>query len=142
MLEQVLYVLSWIMLTVGGFFVLVGGIGALRLPNFYTRMHAASVTDTIATFLVLGGLLLQAGLTIATVKLIAILVFLLLTGPTASYALANAALLSGVKSNATFRKVNGKGSKSGAGQETSVNQETDASQETSASQENNEEQSK
>ncbi|MCW9016714.1 MAG: monovalent cation/H(+) antiporter subunit G, partial [Kangiellaceae bacterium] len=51
----------------------------------------------MATFLVLGGIMLQAGLSIATIKLVAILVFLLLTGPTASYALANAALLSGMK---------------------------------------------
>lgn len=97
MMEQLINLLSWIMLTSGGFFVLVGGIGALRLPNFYTRMHAASVTDTMATFLVLGGVMLQAGLSIATIKLVAILGFLLLTGPTASYALANAALLSGIK---------------------------------------------
>ena len=93
-------ILSWILLTSGGGFVLVGGLGALRLPNFYTRMHAASVTDTIATFLILGGVMLQAGLSLATVKLVAILVFLVLTGPTASYALANAALLSGIKPEA------------------------------------------
>ncbi len=97
MSEQILNVLSWVLLTAGGFFVLVGGVGALRLPNFYTRMHAASVTDTMATFLILGGVMLQAGLSLATIKLVAILIFLLLTGPTASYALANAALLSGVK---------------------------------------------
>lgn len=100
MMEQIVNILSWLMLTSGGFFVLVGGIGALRLPNFYTRMHAASVTDTMATFLVLGGIMLQAGLSIATIKLVAILGFLLLTGPTASYALANAALLSGMKPDA------------------------------------------
>ena len=90
-------ILSWILLTSGGIFVLVGGIGALRLPNFYTRMHAASVTDTMGTFLVLGGGMLQAGLSLAAVKLAAILAFLVLTGPTASYALANAALLPGIK---------------------------------------------
>lgn len=100
MMEQIVNILSWLMLTSGGFFVLVGGIGALRLPNFYTRMHAASVTDTMATFLVLGGIMLQAGLSIATIKLVAILGFLLLTSPTASYALANAALLSGMKPDA------------------------------------------
>ena len=90
-------VLSWVLLTLGGFFVLVGGIGVLRMPDLYTRMHAASVTDSIAPILVLTGLMLQAGLSLATVKLLAILVFLLLTGPTASNALASAALLSGYK---------------------------------------------
>lgn len=95
MMEQAINILSWIMLTTGGFFVLIGGVGALRLPNLYTRMHAASVTDTLAAFLILGGLMLQAGFTLVTVKLIAIWIFLLLTAPTGSYALANAALLSG-----------------------------------------------
>ena len=89
--------LSLFLLTVGGGFVLIGGIGALRLPNLYTRMHAASLTDSMATLLIFPGIMLQAGLSLATVKLFAIMLFLLLTGPTASYALANAALLSGVR---------------------------------------------
>lgn len=93
----VIDVLSWVLLSIGGGFVFVGGVGALRLPNFYTRMHAASLTDTMATLLILPGIMLQAGWSLATIKLLAILVFLLLTGPTASYALANAALLSGMK---------------------------------------------
>lgn len=100
MADYLIDILSWVLLTSGGFFVLVGGIGALRLPNFYTRMHAASVTDTMATFLIIAGVMLQAGLTLATLKLFGILVFLILTSPTASYALANAALLSGVKPDA------------------------------------------
>ncbi len=90
-------VLSWVLLTVGGAFVFVGGLGALRLPNFYTRMHAASLTDSMASILILLGIMLQAGWSLAAVKLLAILAFLLLTGPTASYALANSALLSGLK---------------------------------------------
>ena len=85
-------VLSWSLLSIGGAFVLIGGIGAIRLPNFYTRMHAASLTDTMGTILVLVGIMLQSGASLATIKLTAILVFLLLTGPTATYALANAAL--------------------------------------------------
>jgi len=90
-------VLSWLLLSSGGAFVFIGGLGALRLPDFYTRMHAASLTDTMGTILILAGMMLQAGGSLATIKLAAILVFLLLTSPTASYALANAALLSGVK---------------------------------------------
>ena len=90
-------ILSWIMLTTGGVFVFIGGLGALRMPNLYTRMHAASLTDTMAAVLILGGIMLQAGLTLATIKLAAILLFLLLTSPTASNALASAAILAGVK---------------------------------------------
>ncbi len=95
-MAQALDILSWMILIGGGFFVLVGGIGILRLPDLYTRMHAASLTDTMGTVMILGGIMLQAGLSLAALKLAAIVIFLLLTGPTATYALANAAMLSGL----------------------------------------------
>lgn len=79
----------------GAFFVVVGGIGVLRMPTLYTRMHASSLTDTMATLALFSGMMIQTGLTLATVKLFAIMVFLLLTGPTATYALANAAHTAG-----------------------------------------------
>jgi multicomponent Na+:H+ antiporter subunit G len=100
MLDIALDILSWVLLSAGGVFVLIGGIGALRMPNLYTRMHAASVTDTMGAALVLIGVMVQAGLTLATIKLGAILLFLLITSPTASYALASAALLAGIKPDA------------------------------------------
>ena len=90
-------ILSWIMLSAGGVFVFIGGLGALRMPNLYTRMHAASLTDSMGAVLILGGIMLQAGASLATIKLAAILLFLLLTSPTASNALACAAILSGLK---------------------------------------------
>ncbi len=97
MMTTVLDIASWVLLTLGGISVLIGGIGALRLPDLFTRMHAASVTDSIGAILVLVGVMLQAGLTLATIKLAAILLFLLLTSPTASNALATAAMLAGSK---------------------------------------------
>jgi multicomponent Na+:H+ antiporter subunit G len=100
MSELWLDVLSWILLCLGGSFVLIGGIGALRLPGFFTRLHAASLTDTMATILIFAGMMLQAGFTLAALKLAAIMLFLLMTGPTASYALANAALQSGMRPDA------------------------------------------
>ena len=100
MMDLVLDLASWVLLSAGGVFVLIGGIGALRMPNLYTRMHAASVTDTMGAALVLTGVMLQAGLSLATIKLAAILLFLLITSPTASYALASAALLAGIKPDA------------------------------------------
>lgn len=87
-------IVSFAMLALGGFFVFLGGLGALRLPDLYTRMHAASLTDSLGTLLTLGGIMLQSGWSLATVKLLTILFFLMMTGPTASYALANAASLS------------------------------------------------
>lgn len=99
-MSVILDVASWILMVAGGLFVFIGGVGALRMPNFYTRIHAASLTDSMGSILLLVGIMLQAGFSLATVKLIAILGFLLLTGPTATYALANTALLSGMKPDA------------------------------------------
>ncbi len=91
----VIDILSWISLTLGGIFVFIGGLGALRLPNLYTRMHAASLTDTMAAILIIFGIMLQAGFTLATIKLAVIFAFLMFSSPTASNALASAAILSG-----------------------------------------------
>ena len=102
MSELVFDLLSWVLLCLGGGFVLIGGIGALRLPGFYTRLHAASLTDSMATVLIFSGIMLQAGFSLAALKLLAIMLFLLLTGPTASYALANAALQSGLRPEAEW----------------------------------------
>jgi len=90
-------VASWALLLAGAGFALVGGIGILRLPDLYTRMHAAGVTDTLGAGLILAGLMVQGGATMVTVKLILILIFLWLTSPTASYALGHAALTAGLK---------------------------------------------
>ena len=94
--------LSFVLLVSGGAFVLIGGIGLLRMPDLYTRMHAASLTDSMGTLLVLAGVMLQSGLSLATIKLAAIAIFLLLTSPTATYALSNAALMSGLRPEARW----------------------------------------
>ncbi len=84
------------LLLLGAACVLIGGIGVIRMPDLYSRMHASSLTDTMATLALFSGMMLHSGLTLATLKLFAIMVFLLLTGPTATYALANAAYSSGL----------------------------------------------
>jgi len=96
-MAQFLDIASWLLLSLGGIFVFIGGLGALRMPDLYTRMHAASITDSIGPVLIIAGIMLQAGLTLASIKLAAILLFLLFTGPTASNALASAALLAGTR---------------------------------------------
>ena len=88
---------SGISLLVGGLFCLVGGIGLLRMPDFFTRMHAASVTETLGVGLVLFGLLLQAGWTLVAAKLLMVGLLVFFVSPTASHALARAALVRGVK---------------------------------------------
>lgn len=96
-MDQVLDILSWAFLLTGSFFVITGGIGLLRLPDFYSRIHAAGLTDTIGSWFILIGLILQAGWNLVAVKLILILIFLILTSPLASHALAKAAFLRGLK---------------------------------------------
>ena len=93
---SLLDVMTALLLAGGGFFVFVGGIGAIRMPDLFTRMHAASLTDTLCSSLILVGLMLQAGFSLITLKLIAILVFLVFTSPVSGYALANAATLAGL----------------------------------------------
>ncbi len=90
-------ILSWFLLVGGGLFVFVGGIGMLRLPDFYTRIHAAGITDTLGAGMILGGLMVQSSSTLVTIKLVLILFFTFFTSPTSTHALVKAALFSGVR---------------------------------------------
>lgn len=90
-------ILSWACLLGGVAFSIIGGIGLLRLPDLFTRMHGAGVIDTLGADLILVGLMLQAGASLVTIKLIIIALFLFFTTPTATHALAKAALHGGAK---------------------------------------------
>lgn len=97
MAETTLDVISWVCLITGGAFGVLGGLGLLRFPDFYMRLHAAGMTDTLCALLIVLGLALQSGPSLLTVKLLLILLFLLFTAPTATHALARAAMLSNIK---------------------------------------------
>ncbi|MBK7767918.1 MAG: monovalent cation/H(+) antiporter subunit G [Sulfuritalea sp.] len=86
-------IVSALCLASGGFFCLVGGIGLLRMPDFYTRMHAGSVIETLGAGLILLGLMFQAGLSLIAVKLAMVGLLIYFASPTASHALARAAML-------------------------------------------------
>ena len=94
-LEWIIEVLSWAAILSGCAFMLIGAIGTVRFPDFWTRLHAVSVSDSAGMILLILGMCLQAGLTLITVKLILIGIFLFITGPTATHAVANAAMVSG-----------------------------------------------
>ncbi|MGD8783191.1 MAG: monovalent cation/H(+) antiporter subunit G [Thioalkalispiraceae bacterium] len=94
---MILEILSWTCLVLGGLLGIIGGIGMHRFPDFYSRLHAAGTTDTLCAALFLVGLGFQAGLTLASLKLILIFVFIFFTSPTASHSLANAAMLGGLE---------------------------------------------
>ena len=85
----------------GCVFLLVGGIGLLRLGDFFARLHAGSIVDTLGAGLLLIGLMFHGGWSLASVKLGLILAFLLLTTPTAAHALAGAAHVMGMHPRAT-----------------------------------------
>ena len=92
-------IISAILLCLGTFFCVVGGIGIHRMPDFYTRTHAASITDTLGAGLVLVGLmfLCDGQHWTVPVKLGMVLVFVLLTSPTSGHALVKAAAAEGVR---------------------------------------------
>jgi multicomponent Na+:H+ antiporter subunit G len=96
-MQFLLDVLSWACLIGAGFFIIVGGIGLLRMPDFFTRLHAAGLTDTLGMGLMVLGLILQSGWSMPTIKLLMIFIFIFLTSPTATHALARAALQGKVK---------------------------------------------
>ncbi|MEW8043188.1 MAG: monovalent cation/H(+) antiporter subunit G [gamma proteobacterium symbiont of Phacoides pectinatus] len=87
--------LSALFLFAGGALCITGGVGILRMPDFFARVHAAGVTETLAAPLLLIGLMLQMEWSMDLVKVLMILVFILATNPTASHAMAKAALHGG-----------------------------------------------
>ena len=90
-------ILSWACILGGVFFTLVGTLGLIRLPDFWARLHAVSVSDSGGMILLVLGMMLQAPSVLIVVKLALIGVFLFVTGPTATHAIANAALVTGWK---------------------------------------------
>lgn len=95
-MNTILEIFSYVFLLSGVFFVLVGTVGVIRLPDFYTRLHAAGLVDTLGCLLIVAGLVLQAGFNLVSIKLLLILLFILFTSPVAVHALAKAASHGGI----------------------------------------------
>ena len=89
--------LCWVLIISGSFFVIVGAFGTYRFPDFWSRLQAASITDSAGVILLLIGMGVYSGLTLITFKLLVIGLFLFKTGPTSTHAVANAALVSGLR---------------------------------------------
>ncbi|MEX2366565.1 MAG: monovalent cation/H(+) antiporter subunit G [Pseudohongiellaceae bacterium] len=90
-MDILLDILSWACLLTGGFLGFTGAVGLFRFPDFYTRLHAASVTDTLCAGLIILGLILQANSIMMVVKLVLVLLILAYTSPTAAHSLAKSA---------------------------------------------------
>ena len=116
-MSMLVTVIAGILVIGGALLTVVGAYGTLRFPDLYTRMHAASVTDTLATFMVLAGLAVPAAVDgdwLIVVKLFIILVFLWFTSPIASYALGHAAFFAGDKPILDHDLTDGEGGGTGA----------------------------
>ncbi|HVS64703.1 MAG TPA: monovalent cation/H(+) antiporter subunit G [Thermoanaerobaculia bacterium] len=96
-MSLVLELLAWTLIVLGSLFCIVGGLGIVRFPDFYTRVHGAGVTDSLGATLVLSGCILEAGFGQITFKLLLVLFALLITSPTATHALVKAAYAGGLK---------------------------------------------
>ena len=97
---NVILVLSIILLSLGGLFMLIGAVGVIRFPDFYTRLHAAGMGDTLGQGLVLLGLALPVfavGFGQVAFKLLLIMLFVFVFNPTATHALARGAWVVGLK---------------------------------------------
>ena len=90
-------VIAFILIAAGVFFLTVSVVGLLRLPDFYARTHAVGKSETLGAILVLGGLAVYNGLQLSTVKILFILLFALIANPTATHAVARAALRTGLQ---------------------------------------------
>jgi multicomponent Na+:H+ antiporter subunit G len=101
--------LSALLLLTGGVLCITGGVGLLRMPDFFSRVHAAGVTETLAAPLLLVGLMLQMEWSLDLFKVVMILVFVLATNPTASHAMAKAALHGGLRPQVADAKDNAAG---------------------------------
>ena len=92
----ILDLLTWVFLIAGAAFSIIGGIGVVRMPEFYSRLHGGGITDTLGAALILIGLMFQTGLTLATIKLMIILFFMLIVSPSSCHALAKSAIIQGL----------------------------------------------
>lgn len=90
-------IVSILLMAGGVFFMLVGSIGLIRLPDFYTRVHAAGKVDTLGVLMFVAGMIVYTGFSLDSAKLLLIFIFVALTSPVASHALARRALLFGFK---------------------------------------------
>ncbi len=99
---EIIEIIVMIFLAAGIFFMFTGVVGLLRLPDFYTRLHATGKCDTLGEVLIIAGLLLYhlfhyPETPLVPVKLLFLIIFIFLANPTATHAIMKAAYNTGVK---------------------------------------------
>jgi len=96
-MSNIITILSGLFIITGSLVIIIGLIGVFRMPDFFTRLHAASVIDTMGTMLIVVGLMLYSGINLVSLKLFLIMIFILITTPAAAHALAKSALHGNLK---------------------------------------------
>ncbi len=86
-----------VLVAAGVFFVFVGAVGLIRLPDVYTRAHASSKADTLGAGFALAAVMLSFGFSSQAVKTAVLLIFVYVSSPTAAHAISRAAYRSGVE---------------------------------------------
>ena len=92
-MEMLVEIFSWLFIFLGSFLLLTGSLGLIRLPDFWSRLHGASISDTGGVLFLILGMMLHATTIWIFFKLLAIAVFIFISSPTASHAIANAAFV-------------------------------------------------
>lgn len=90
-------VVAEVLILFGCAFILTAGIGMLRFPDFYTRLHASSKLVTVGGVGVFGGAAIAFAPLGVTQRVLLTAVFFFLTAPLASYMIARAGYLRGLK---------------------------------------------
>jgi multicomponent Na+:H+ antiporter subunit G len=96
-MNNLITILSGVLIITGALAIIIGLLGVFRMPDFFTRLHAASIIDTMGTMLILLGLMLYSGVNLVSIKLLLIMIFILITTPAAAHALAKSALHGGLE---------------------------------------------
>ena len=100
-LPMLIQIFSWVYLVIGSCLMVIGAAGMLRFGDFWARLHAASVIESGGMIFLLLGMCLQANDWFIFFKLAFIGLFLFITGPTATHAIAKAALSDQSRKNST-----------------------------------------
>ena len=96
MIDTIINLASMLSLIIGIFFIITGSFGLLRLPDVFSRIHAAGMIDTAGAAFIILGMILQSGFSIITAKLVFVGIFIFFTSPITGHVTANLARKKGV----------------------------------------------
>lgn len=89
--------LAYGMGSIGVLAMLLAGLGLLRMPDLYTRLHVASKASTLGVLMLSATAAVRFGDSSVTWRVVALVVFVFLTVPVAAHMLAKASYRAGIK---------------------------------------------